>query len=217
MRKDSGLKRYMSLGGLQTCYENSIPAVASSFGGLQAPFVSGTTYPVPMTSYQQPRIPFSHQPVPSQHFQIQHHHQQQQMYHQSLQQQQPAFQFTPSSSEVSTPSSPTNAFSPVHGSCVVPGAGIQSNVKSQVPRVWNYSNQEVTTPTSAACYGCEGTANSNLSSSYSSSGIEFEPTSPSHCRKNMVNVGTGSSQTMFSSSSDYTAMQQQAHKVILIL
>ena len=101
------------------------------------------------------------------------------------QQQQSAFPFTPSSSEVSTPSSPTNAFSSFHG----PGG-----------------SPKLKTP------------GSNLSSSYASSGMEFEPTSPSNFRKSIGNVaGSNSSNTLFSSSADYSTMQHQSKQVIFFL
>ena len=130
------------------------------------------------------------------------------------QQQQQAFPFTPSSSEVSTPSSPTNAFVPTHSHFVGPGVSMQSKVKQQVPRVWNYQEYGQTMPMVGVPAG-DAIGNSNLSSSYSSSGIELEPTSPSHYLKSFGNVAPNVSQTLFSSSADYSSMQQQAHQVII--
>ena len=185
MRKDPGVKRYMSVGGLETCYENT----GATFGGLQTTSLAGPAYPGAMPSYQQQMVPSSHPSLPSQHFaaQQQQIYQQQMQYHalQLQQQQQSAFPFTPSSSEVSTPSSPTNAFSSFHG----PGG-----------------SPKLKTP------------GSNLSSSYASSGMEFEPTSPSNFRKSIGNVaGSNSSNTLFSSSADYSTMQHQSNQVIFFL
>ena len=89
---------------------------------------------------------------------------------------------------------------------------MQSKVKQQGPRVWSY--QDYAQPMSATgITGADAMGSSNLSSSYSSSGIELEPTSPSQYLKNFGIVGTSSSQTMFSSSADYTAMQHQDSQV----